>query len=436
MRAGAVAGASASVGASSCAGVGVDAGASSPCGASAFADAGVGPDAHVDPGSGAGSCAGSGAAGGDGPAPSLAALFPDVHIVPSARLLGAVVGDLQDPAFALPFVRQRTAAALSCLPALEFMCDRDGAPDWFAQWHVLRACSAARAGWLPRVMPCSSLGSYAADVDSLHRRHAARIILGSPDRAFSAEADWQLHLPTAQGGFGLPSVSRSLPAAALASWSVTFSMLRPHLSTSPLLGATLATPAAIRAALPRAGRSLGLVRAYDRARADFDSHRLTGRRAPFALPTSLPLVVAAAKTVASRDIMANSHSRALWALRASPALLVADHDRLDSASATTALGHQFLHLPPRAVDVGAPPLHFPSPLFRTSLQLRLGTPLSPLRGATFCRCGGRLDVHGHHSLSCVTGGATFRRHEALVHGLTSLASAAGFSATTTGLQHF
>ena len=83
-----------------------------------------------------------------------------------------------------------------------------------------------------------------------------------------------------------------------------------------------------------------------------------------------------------------------------------------------------------------PPLHFPSPLFRTSLQLRLGTPLSPLSGATFCRCGGRLDVHGHHSLSCVTGGATFRRHAALVHGLTSLASAAGFSATTTGLQHF
>ena len=190
------------------------------------------------------------------------------------------------------------------------------------------------------------------------------------------------------------------------------------------------------APLTRAGRSLGLVRAYDRARADFDSYRLTGRRAPFALPASLPLVVAAAKTVASRDIMANSHSRALWALRASPALLVADHDRLDSASATTALGHQFLHLPPRAADVGAPPLHFPSPLFRTSLQLRLGTPLSPLRGATFCRCGGRLDVHGHHSLSCVTGGATFRRHEALVHGLTSLASAAGFSATTTGLQHF
>ena len=179
-------------------------------------------------------------------------------------------------------------------------------------------------------------------------RHAARIILGSPDRAFSPEADWQLHLPTAQGGFGLPSVSRSLPAAALASWSVTFSMLRPHLSTSPFLGTALATPAAIRAALPRAGRSLGLVRAYDRARADFDSHRLTGRRAPFALPASLPLVVAAAKTVASRDIMANSHSRALWALRASPALLVADQDRPDSASATTALGHQFLHLPPRA----------------------------------------------------------------------------------------
>ena len=133
--------------------------------------------------------------------------------------------------------------------------------------------------------------------------------------------------------------------------------------------------------------------------------------------------------------MANAHSRDLASLLASPSVTAAGLGRLVSAGAATRLGHHFLHAPPRAVDVGAPPLHFPSPLFRTCLQLRLGLPLTVLRGVLLCPCGRRSDPHGRHVLSCVTGGLTFHRHEAAVGALASLARAAGYAATTTNLQH-
>jgi hypothetical protein len=118
------------------------------------------------------------------------------------------------------------------LPAMPHVRDRDDCPDWWAQFHLLCACSAARAGWLPRVMPASSLLEYIEQYDALHLLEARRIIAGL-DVQFTADVQRQLYLPASRGGLGLRELARCAPAAALASWTVTFAMLRPHLATAP-----------------------------------------------------------------------------------------------------------------------------------------------------------------------------------------------------------
>ena len=45
------------------------------------------------------------------------------------------------------------------------------------------------------------------------------------DVQFTADVQRQLYLPASRGGLGLRELARCAPAAALASWTVTFSML-------------------------------------------------------------------------------------------------------------------------------------------------------------------------------------------------------------------
>lgn len=221
----------------------------------------------------------------------------------------------------------------------------------------------------------------------------------------------QVHLPTARGGLGIPSLALHAPLAYVAAWA----------HVAPALGSTFAAtgaaalPAAVSFAPPPAP-AYPFQEALEGARATLP-HTIASSLPPF---TELALGGGVPRPLAPLADALNTH-----AFEGLLATLPTAEGKARLLSAGGPGAGAWLHAIPIHPATSLADAHF-----RSALCLRLDLVHPHLTGRPLCSCGSPLGPNASmHLLRCATGGAPSSVHNALRDCVADLAREAGFVTT-------
>ena len=271
--------------------------------------------------------------------------------------------------------------------------------------HLLtRLCCIPTVTFLPRVVEPRLFMPFAKACDAFIKRYLEMLLSWGTLEGHP----WnQAILPIRLGGLGLRLPSLTTQAAFLGSWATCWLrvMEDPHV-------------VAFLDSLPDRGSSIPFAKSLEQAYASLCSLPVPrGIRAEERLPADLNSVLGSGKRVQQYFTKALEEDRYNKLLES---MDPPDRARLLSCAGPGASGWL------TAIPYNSS-LTLSNEEFSTAVLLRLGLPIPLCAGPTTCVCKSPMDPHGHHALSCTTGGWLQIRHNQLRETWIDILTRAGLS---------